>query len=128
MRIGIVGSRRYTNRKVVEDLVASLPKNSVIISGGCRGVDTWAVEKAKELGYDYKEHIPILKGCSYRWEFTQAYYERNKLIVDDSDVIYAFVMDDRKGGTENTIKHAIQSNKKVIIGGLESDKIQAEIE
>ena len=49
---------------------------------------------------------PALSGCSNYGEMVEAYYARNLKIVENSDVIYAFVSSDRKGGTENTIKHA----------------------
>ncbi len=107
MRVGIVGSRRWQNREMVEALVNDLPLDSVIVSGGCRGVDSWAASAAHSRGLEVVEHLPCLPaGGGPRWVYTQAYHARNLKIVEDSDIIYAFVAADRKGGTENTIKHA----------------------
>lgn len=86
------------------------------MSGGCSGPDTWAEDAAKFNGLSTLIFLPKLppKG-SPRYEFTKAYYERNKKIAENSDVIHAFVAKDRKGGTENTIKHALSLGKEVII-------------
>ena len=107
MRAGIVGSRRWRNREIVEELVDEFPDGTVIVSGGCRGVDSWAAAAGRSRGLEVAEHLPCLpSGGGPRWVYTQAYHARNLKIVEDSDVIYAFVAADRKGGTENTIKHA----------------------
>lgn len=119
MNIGIVGSRRRTDRQSVIDLVNSLPEDSVVISGGCRGVDTWAKEAALNRGLQYKEFSPqwpkpYNPNMSY-FEQCEVFYARNRQIAEASDTIYAFVSSDRKGGTENTIKHAEELGKQVVI-------------
>ena len=43
-RLGIVGSRHFPARDGVGSFVASLPPDTVIVSGGAEGVDSWAVE------------------------------------------------------------------------------------
>lgn len=62
------------------------------------------------------EFLPELpqKG-SPRYEFTRAYYARNKKIAEYCDVLIAFVDASRKGGTENTIGYAEKTGKKIII-------------
>jgi len=119
MRVGIVGSRRFRNTKAVKDLVANLPEDAIVISGGCRGPDTWAVEAAKERGLRVIEHLPKYPMAgSAHWEYTNAYYARNLLIAQDSEVLHAFVAPDRKGGTENTIKHAEKLSIPIVIHEL----------
>ncbi len=48
-------------------------------------------------------------------------YARNKLIARDADVLIACVAEDRKGGTEDTIKHFCKklgkSEKQLIAEG-----------
>ena len=122
MRIGIVGSRRFKDRAAVEKLVEELPRDSVIVSGGCRGVDKWAVEKARELGMETKEHLPKLTGCVTKWDYTQAYFARNKKIANDCQILYAFVAEDRTGGTENTIKHATEAGIKIVLKGGKNEE------
>jgi hypothetical protein len=116
VRIAIVGSRRFKNRKKVIDLVNSLPQETVIVTGGCRGPDTWAENAAKKRGLKTIIFLPKLPpDNSPRHEFIKAYYERNLKIAQNADMVHAFVSSDRKGGTENTIKHAEMENIPIVI-------------
>ncbi len=113
-RIGIVGSRRWKNREMVETLIHMLPGDVTIVSGGCIGVDTWAAETARQRRLVVVEHLPDLPPHdSPRWKFTKAYHARNKLIAEDVDILFAFVAKDRRGGTENTIEHAMKLDVQV---------------
>jgi len=95
--------------------VGSLPAGTMVVSGGCRGVDSWAAEAARARGLAVVEHLPDLDGVRNRGEVARRHHERNKRIVDDADRVLAFVSADRKGGTENTISHAITTGKPVEI-------------
>jgi predicted Rossmann fold nucleotide-binding protein DprA/Smf involved in DNA uptake len=50
VRVGIVGSRRRTDRQAVEACVAELAAETVVITGGARGPDRWAEEAARSRG------------------------------------------------------------------------------
>ena len=114
--VGIVGSRRWENQEAVEELVNVLPLNCTIVSGGSGGVDSWAAAAARGRDMDVIEYLPALPpDGSPPWEFTKAYYTRNRLIAENVDVLYAFVAEDRRGGTENTIKHAMKLGVRVEI-------------
>ena len=116
LRVGVVGSRRRKDSDAVFRLVESLPKNSIVVSGGCWGPDTWAVDRAKQLNVPYEEYLPEMPPYgSSRWDYTKAYYARNRKLAESVDVLYAFVASDRKGGTENTIRHAENFDVEVII-------------
>lgn len=115
MDIGIVGSRKRLDKGNVIKLVDSLNDNDTVISGGCRGVDSWAEERAKERGLKVIVFKPDLSDIKNKGDMIHRYYTRNKLIANECDVLYAFVSSNRKGGTENTIKHAKELNKEVII-------------
>ena len=107
MNVGIVGSRRWKSRSAVESLVNTFPADTTVVSGGAKGVDSWAAEFARKRGLKVVEFLPDLpSNGSPRWEYTKAYHARNRQIAEHSEVVYAFVAPDRKGGTENTIKHA----------------------
>ena len=107
MNVGIVGSRRWKSRAAVETLVNTLSPNTTVVSGGARGVDSWAAEFARKRGLKVIEFLPDLpSNGNPRWEYTKAYNARNRQIAEHSHVVYAFVAPDRKGGTENTIKYA----------------------
>lgn len=117
-KVGIVGSRRYKQKEKVYRLVDSLSNNCIVVSGGCKGVDTWAVERAKEKSLKTIEFLPdkdkLMKAKHYG-EVVQCFYDRNKKIAQEVDILYAFVVEDRKGGTEVTITFTKGFGKKVVI-------------
>ena len=116
LRVGIVGSRRRKDSQSVYDLVKSLPGNATVVSGGCWGPDTWALDWAKKRGLPCVEYLPDMPPHgSSRWEFTKAYYARNRKLAESVDILYAFVSSDRRGGTENTIRHAENFGVEVVI-------------
>jgi hypothetical protein len=118
---GVVGSRRRNtlhDRKIVFRLIAWLygqhrgATGFTIVSGDCpQGADAFAKEFCKlgfEPGLDYFG-FPIDKtGVSSKWEFTKRAYARNRLVAEKSwSGIFCLVSEDRTGGTENTIQHAL---------------------
>lgn len=115
MIYGIIGSRHRIDRNSIQAFISSIPDDSIVISGGCQGVDKWAIQSAKARGLPTREYLPNLANCKKYFEYTKAYYARNKLIAANCDVLAAFVSDNRKGGTENTIKYAKKFGKKIII-------------
>lgn len=117
LRVGVVGSRRFSCRASVSALVSALPSGSVVVSGGCRGVDSWAVASARARGLAVREFLPDLAGASglsYH-QICERYYARNRLIAESCDVLVAFVSSDRRGGTENTIRHATALGVPVVV-------------
>ena len=113
VRIGIVGSRRRTDREAIEACVAKLAAGTVVITGGARGPDQWAEEAARSRGLAVVVYKPDLEGVRARWEAADRHYARNQLIVDEADRIIAFVAPDRRGGTEDTIRRAVRVGKPV---------------
>jgi hypothetical protein len=113
MRIGIVGSRRRTDRGTVVAYIAELAPKTVVVTGGAIGPDRWAEQAARSRGLDVVVHESDLRDASTRWQATKRYYARNQTIVDDSDRIIAFAAPDRAGGTEDTIRRAKRAGKPV---------------
>ena len=118
MRVGVVGSRK---RNKVEDKKKLFMKikelePTEIVSGGCKkGADAFAEEIAEFLNIPTKIFLPKLSyGQSYH-KAVNAYYARNKEIAQYCDLLIAIVSKERKGGTENTIKHAEASGKEIIL-------------
>lgn len=115
MNIGIVGSRKRKDRESVTNYIATLKDDDVVISGGCYGVDTWAVESARQRGLKVIEFLPQIENCKQPYEYTKAFYARNEQIAIKCDKLVAFVSKCRTGGTENTIKHCIRLGKEVVL-------------
>ncbi len=113
--IGVVGSRDWKDENQIYEYLNKYINSSMdvcIVSGGAKGVDSFAVKYAKENKLDYKEFLPKIKKGQNRFEIIKEYYRRNKEIVDHSDVLIAFVNKDT-GGTWNTIKHAKNKGIKI---------------
>jgi hypothetical protein len=132
MKIGIVGSRRRTSavdRQLVFDLVKEMIAKHgdelVLVSGGCpQGADGFTEQAADYFGVSMLVHYPAKepKAASYS-EATKRFYARNKKIARDSDHLYALVMPDRTGGSENTVKYMLGMNKPVTTIDLDGGRV-----
>ena len=85
----------------------------MVITGGAEGPDRWAEQAARARGIEVVVYLPDLDGVQARWQAAERFYSRNQRIVDNSDMLIAFVMPDRTGGTENTIRRAVRAGKPV---------------
>lgn len=99
-RIAIVGSRDYPVMDAVNQFVQSLPADTVVVSGGARGVDREAARAAKRRGL--RTLIFLADWNTYG---RRAGMIRNEQIVDHADQVVAF-WDGRSPGTANTIQRA----------------------
>ena len=131
MRVAIVGSRRYENKKKIKDFVFKLKNQygnkTTIISGGCKtGADKYAKKYALELGLQYEEYPPFhevhnlyctMPESRYGKDFNMKnFFARNKIIVGTSDFIVAFIPEGvEANGTKNVLEYAKKFDKKRII-------------
>ena len=131
IKIGIVGSRRYTNKQKIKDLIFEIKEKYgdevEIVSGGQKdGADGYAKKFNLEFDMKYVEFPP----AHYSWnmhcklpatEYNKQYYvtnyfKRNKQIAEYSDIIVAFIQKGVKSrGTMNTIHYAEKLKKLVQI-------------
>ena len=107
--IGIIGSRRRDNLgdyvKIKKKFFEIYKKGDTICSGGCpKGGDKFAELIAKDHNVPIKIH-------KAEWDKhgKGAGFIRNTYIANDSDVLIACVANDRKGGTEDTIRKFLSS-------------------
>ena len=131
MKVGIVGSRRWTDRRKIFDFVG-LCKNEFgedleIVSGGCPdGADRYAKEAALKLGVKYVEFPPLHKPWNAycpeaAYLYNQPYhvryfFMRNKQIAERADKIVAFIPSNHtSNGTNNTLDWAKKLGKPSII-------------
>ena len=131
MKIGIVGSRRYENKKKIKDFIFKLKQehgtDTVIVSGGCKnGADKYAKKYALELGLQYEEYPPFhdvhnlycpLPSSRYGKPYSvKNFFARNKIIAGTSDIVVGFIPNGvESNGTMSTINYAKKMNKKIII-------------
>ena len=131
MKVGIVGSRKYTNKNNIRDFIFRLKEEFgdgvEIVSGGCKfGADKYAKKYALEFDMKYVEFPPSHESYNIhcilpRYKYGKPYavwhfFERNKDIAKYSDKIVAFIPEGIKSnGTMNTIEHAQKMKKKVVI-------------
>jgi hypothetical protein len=109
MNIGIVGARKYQERKSVFDLVTSLPAEATIITSSCKGVCTWTKEAAEERGMKVVTFAPDLENIRAWFDIPKRYYQRNKEMVEACDLLHAFISaeDGFTGGTRFEVEHAV---------------------
>jgi|TARA_R110000824_G_scaffold361530_3_gene549447 predicted Rossmann fold nucleotide-binding protein DprA/Smf involved in DNA uptake len=131
MKVGIVGSRRYENKKKIKDFIFKLKQDygesTKVISGGCKeGADRYAKKYALELGLQYEEYPPFhevhnlycpLPESRYKKPYSpKNYHVRNKIIAGTSDVVVAFIPRGVESkGTMSTISYAKKFDKKYVI-------------
>ena len=106
MKIAIVGSRNWTDEQAVIDYVNKLAPHDTVISGGARGVDTFAEHAARRRGLEFK-CFPANRARSG----TSAGFRRNAEIVAAADRIVAFWAGSL--GTAHTIRLAQEAKKPV---------------
>jgi len=109
MNVGIVGARKYKDRKSVTDLVNSLPADSVLVTSGCAGVCTWVREEAEKRKMEVVVYSPDLQNIRAWFEVPKRYYQRNKELVEACDLLHAFISqeDGFVGGTKFEVDYAV---------------------
>ena len=131
MKVAIVGSRRYENKRKIKEFVFKLKQQygdkTIIVSGGCKqGADKYAKKYALELGLQYEEYPPFhevhnlyctMPSSRYSRPYSiKNFHARNKIIAGTSDFIVAFIAEGvQSDGTFSTLNYAKKLNKKRII-------------
>ncbi|MBJ3775864.1 hypothetical protein [Acuticoccus mangrovi] len=118
MRIGIVGSRSRSGPEeadVIARILDYLPAGAVVVSGGAVGVDALADRLARAAGFAVDVIRPDYAGVSGRIAAANACFARNQILAESVDILVAFPASDRRGGTENTIRHAKRANVPVFV-------------
>lgn len=96
-RIAIIGSRNFPAPQLVEAYVASLPDDTIVVSGGAKGVDSWAVQAAEDRGLEVK-----VFDADWAKFGAKAGPIRNTSIIASSDHVVAF-WDRKSRGTLNSL-------------------------
>jgi len=115
--IGIIGARKFKDRKAVIELVHALPADSTMVTSSCRGVCQWAGEAAKARGFSVKIFSPDLTRVRDRIEMVERYYERNRQLIAACDIVHAFISKEAglTGGTKFEVQYAKRLGKEVYL-------------
>lgn len=129
--IGIVGSRKWTNKNKVSEAVDLCiekygKENIQVVSGAAIGADTHGREVALEKGLPYVEYNPahtewnLYSGKPkefYGKEYKVGhFFERNTFIAEDSDILFAFIPPNQESrGTMDTVRKAKKLGKYIKI-------------
>lgn len=108
-KVAIVGSREFKRLDLVVDFVNSLEPDTVVVSGGARGVDRTAEEAAEKRGL-----TTLIFPAEWDKYGIQAGFLRNRLLVKACDYVCAFYNGTSRG-TWDTIQKARKAGKKVIV-------------
>ncbi len=107
-RILICGTGDYPNMDHVEEYVASLPADTILIGCDARGVDQRAGRAAERRGLQVERTPPDWTSG------TRAYYSRSCEMVERADRVVVF----RSGGsprTMYTIREAVRAGKPTLV-------------
>jgi len=131
MKVAIVGSRRYENKRKIKEFIFKIKQQygekTIIVSGGAKqGADKYAKKYALELGLQYEEYPPFhdvhnlyctMPSSRYGRPYSiKNFHARNKIIAGTSDFIVAFIQEGvQSDGTFSTLNYAKKLNKKRII-------------
>ena len=131
IKIGIVGSRKYTDKRRIKDLIFEIKEKYgdgvEIVSGGQRdGADGFAKKYALEFDmsyvefppshYNHNKHCILPRGEYNKPYYVSNYFKRNKQIAEYSNIIVAFIPEGLESrGTMDTIRHAEKLKKLVKI-------------
>ena len=131
IRVGIVGSRKYENRKKMKEFIFKLKTDkgadTIIVSGGCKtGADKYAKKYALELGLQYQEFLPFHETWNIycpkdkrdygRPYSVKNFFARNKIIAAYSDYVVAFIPRGVESkGSMSTIGYAKKFGKKHLV-------------
>lgn len=113
MRLAIVGTRNpsisYSEWVDTYKSIIDLYNPTCIVSGGAKGIDTYAKLFSQNSKVEYLEFLP-----NYSKYGRIATFLRNKEIVDNADAVLAFVSPSSKG-TWDTINKAKSKGIKIQI-------------
>lgn len=109
--VAVVGSRRYPEPERVRSLIHSLPRESMVVSGGALGIDVLAARLARERDLGVVELIP---SAEQRGNWIKAALLRDQWFGLVADVVVAF-WDGQSKGTRETISYALRRSGKCIV-------------
>lgn len=119
MEVAVIGGLdRWDKDWIFSRLDEFVKPGDNIISGGARGVDSYAAEYAKSHDLNLIEFLPLSEDDK---KGIDSYHARDERIAKAADIILAFPAKNSRG-TYITIAYAKRFNKRVVIYELEKEK------
>ena len=131
MKVAIIGSRSYTNKRKIKEFIYGLTEkfgeDLEIVSGGAKdGADKYAKQFSLEFDINYSEFPPyhdphnihcVLEAFKYGKPYSVGnYHRRNKDLVEYSDKVVAFCTNGEvTSGTLSALQSAEKISKKYVI-------------
>ena len=131
LRVGIVGSRKYENRKKIKDFIFKLKREKgsdtiVVGNGGRDGAGRYVKKYTLELGLQYQEFPPFHDNWNIYCPKNKSdygkpynaknYFARNKIVAAYSEYLVAFIpRGDKSLHAKSTIDYAKKFGKKTIV-------------
>lgn len=106
------GSGLGLRRDAINAYVRTLPPDTVIVSGGAEGADSWAFSAAKDAGLICIVVHPAWKRADGSTD-RGAGIKRNAVIVELADRVVAFFGSRESAGTANSVATARREGKAV---------------
>jgi hypothetical protein len=107
--VAVIGSRQFPYPDAVASYIATLPSNTVIVSGGANGVDSWAEQAARNRRLFVK-----VFPADWNTYGKSAGFRRNADIVNACDELTAF-WDGVSRGTAHSVELARKAGKPVTV-------------
>lgn len=109
MKLAVIGSREFSNTRLMDEWLGNWPTPiSEIVSGGARGADRMSEQWARKNGIETRIFLPDHK------QYKHPYHHRNRLIAEYCDELVAF-WDGRSTGTKYTIGYAKRLGRPVTV-------------
>lgn len=112
MNIAIIGGRDFNNYNLLKESIfkeINLNEISLIVSGGAKGADSLGERLGEEFGISTLVFKP-----DWSKHGRGAGFVRNKQIIENSDIVFAF-WDGKSKGTKHSIDISNSLNKKIFI-------------
>ena len=107
MKLAVIGTKKFTDFKLLTSTLKQISNIELIISGGAAGTDALAEKYAIQNKINFLRFPP-----NYKKYGDNAKHIRNKLIAEGCDEIIAF-WDGECEGTMYTVKYAEKLGKPV---------------
>lgn len=100
-RVIVCGSRGWQNRALIADVLAELPNDTIVVTGGAQGADRISKQEAQKLGLLTEEFVAL-----WHVHGKRAGFIRNEaMAANGADLCIAF-WDGRSNGTAHMMDMA----------------------